>query len=119
DKTGTLTLNQMTVTSLFSSGSAIEFPPKGAPLDSAQRKTLEIGVLCNDSAVAEEKGAIKIVGDPMEGALLLAARDCGLSTEDLQRSFPRINEIPFLSENLYMATLHKTEKGRLVSIKGA
>lgn len=119
DKTGTLTLNQMTVTSLFSSGSAAGIPLKDASLDPVQRKTLEIGVLCNDSTVTEEKGAPKILGDPMEGALLLAARGCGLSVENLHRSFPRLGEIPFLSESLYMATLHKTEKGRMICVKGA
>lgn len=104
DKTGTLTLNQMTVKECFSS---------------EKSKALEIGALCNDALISKEGSRHQVIGDPTEGALLIAAEKEGIRQSDLKESFPRIGEIPFLSENLYMATLHSSKEGRLIYVKGA
>jgi hypothetical protein len=60
-----------------------------------------------------------VVGDPTEGALLVAARKAGLDERTLQKLFPRLDEIPFDSARQYMATLHEIEGVRLAYFKGA
>lgn len=120
DKTGTLTLNRMTVTALYSLENKLYFLPKEKKeLSPVFQKMLEIGALCNDALLSKEEGRDQIIGDPTEGALLIAASDVGLDLHQISTAFPRIGEIPFLSENLYMATLHASEKGRVVYVKGA
>lgn len=121
DKTGTLTLNQMTVTVVQSFEKTLHLTPKHkhTPLDPLFQHIFEIGVLCNDSFVSQENNHYTIVGDPTEGALLLAALDQGMALEPLNASFLRISEIPFISENLYMATLHTASGHRKVCVKGA
>lgn len=117
DKTGTLTCNQMTVTSLFS----IENQISGNPIanhDLIFHKVLEIGALCNDAQITSNDGRAEIIGDPTEGALLFAAMHWGIDITDLSQRFPRIGEIPFVSENRYMATLHTGEEP-MICVKGA
>jgi Ca2+-transporting ATPase len=121
DKTGTLTCNQMTATVLYSlSGTKY---PLDAPVDiereTVLRKMLEIGVLCNDSSVTYDGANYSILGDPTEGALKVAATRAGIDSAELERQWPRIEEIPFISENLYMATLHSTKDKRWICVKGA
>ncbi|MBU0661750.1 HAD-IC family P-type ATPase, partial [Patescibacteria group bacterium] len=134
DKTGTLTLNQMTVKRLYLNGQWIEvtgegYSPEGKfylgekTIDPKDEKSLtlflEIGVLCNDALLAGEKNCCNIVGDPTEGALLTLARKAGLRKEKQQMASPRIDEIPFQSEKQYMATLHSQGDSRRVYIKGS
>lgn len=121
DKTGTLTLNQMTVRRLFSDGKYIEvtgegYEPKGEFIKDGQSIDLEkdsqitlllsAGALCNDASLTENKGKHGIFGDPTEGALVVAAAKAGLHQADLLDRYPRINELPFASEKQYMVTLH-------------
>lgn len=113
DKTGTLTVNQMTVATLYSFDRTVDLNKEPVPDDPVFRRILEIGALCNDSLVSEEEGRTQILGDPMEGALLMAAQ--GISLDPL----PRVSEIPFVSENLYMATLNASGTKRIVFVKGA
>ena len=80
---------------------------------------LKIGTLCNDALLTEEDGSFSILGDPTEGALIVAAAKAGTNKEELEKTFPRLDEIPFQSEKLYMATLHPQDKGRVVYVKGA
>jgi len=121
DKTGTLTLNQMTVRRLFSDGEYIEvtgegYEPKGEfrkdgetiDLEKDRQITLLLraGALCNDASLTEKNGEHGIFGDPTEGALVVAAAKAGLHQSDLRERYPRINELPFASEKQYMVTLH-------------
>jgi Ca2+-transporting ATPase len=131
DKTGTLTLNQMTVSQLFSIEKTLSIASErdtkagvwtNCALHSDHpvfRRMLEIGVLCNDAELLPNDGMEDVIGDPTEGALLYSADKAGLDRELLNQSFPRISEIPFLSENLYMATLHKSGQTHLINVKGA
>lgn len=107
DKTGTLTLNRMTVKKFY------------APRKGFENKAFEIGVLCNDALISKGENEYQVIGDPTEAALLVAAVNAGIHQDDLKKSFPRIGEIPFLSENLYMATLHSSNRGSLIYVKGA
>jgi Ca2+-transporting ATPase len=136
DKTGTLTLNEMTVQRLYVDGQWIEvtgegYEPRGefrrdGQMVSAQDEPslallLRIGTLCNDALLTprEEGECCDIFGDPTEGALLVAASKAGLNKEKLEKTFPRLGEIPFQSEKQYMATLHPRDGGRVVYVKGA
>ncbi len=130
DKTGTLTRNEMTVVRIYSGGklysiTGVGYEPKGEflvndePLspaeDEALRRTLAAGLLCNNAEWAEdETGGHDVRGDPTEMALLISAAKAGV---DLQ--LQRLDEIPFESENQYMATLHETEEGNELYVKGS
>jgi len=126
DKTGTLTLNQMTVRRLWSNGRVIEI--KGSECGTSaeffhhEKKIsvkdeaglnflIEIGALCNDASIEMEGDTCKVIGDPTEGALLVAAVKAGMVKTGLEQSFPRLSEIPFQSEKQYMATLHQKGAG--------
>jgi P-type Ca2+ transporter type 2C len=117
DKTGTLTLNQMTVTDVFS----LKKPFKAAEdsQDPVFKQICAIGMLCSDARIHKEGARTKIVGDPTEGALLAIASNAGFTQEELTALHPRIDEIPFVSENLYMATLHQKGAKQVVYVKGA
>ncbi|MBN1176378.1 MAG: HAD-IC family P-type ATPase [Dehalococcoidales bacterium] len=135
DKTGTLTLNQMTVRRLFIGGRWVEvtgegYLPEGEFRDEGQKLAMEnepvldlhlrIGALCNDSVLTmESETSYGIFGDPTEGALVVAAAKAGMNREKLDRAFPRLDEIPFQSEQFYMATLHPRDGGRVAYVKGA
>ncbi len=134
DKTGTLTLNQMTVRRLYVDGQWIEVTGQGYEPwgefrrdgqilnpESEQSLTLHlrIGVLCNDALLTCEHDFCSIFGDPTEGALVVAAAKAGIDKEKLEQTFPRLDEIPFQSEKQYMATLHPQNGRRVVYVKGA
>jgi Ca2+-transporting ATPase len=135
DKTGTLTLNQMTVRRIFAGKRWVDitgegyvtkgdFLVDGKKLEKDDLASLDlhlkIGVLCNDASLnLEDDCNCSIIGDPTEGALVVAASKAGLDQEELNKLFPRLDEIPFQSEKLYMATLHPREGGRVAYVKGA
>ena len=136
DKTGTLTLNEMTVQRLYADGQWIEvtgegYIPRGEfrrngqminpEKERALTLLLRIGALCNDALLTtkESNECCDIFGDPTEGALLAAATKAGMNKEKLERAFPRLDEIPFQSEKQYMATLHPRDGGRVAYVKGA
>ncbi|MFH1651364.1 MAG: HAD-IC family P-type ATPase [Chloroflexota bacterium] len=134
DKTGTLTLNQMTVRRLYLDGQWVEvtgegYRPEGDFLvdgkmvrpaeDTSLALLLRIGALCNDSLLSRGDTCCDIVGDPTEGALVVAAAKAGMDKETLEKSYPRLDEIPFQSERQYMATLHPRDGGRVVYVKGS
>ena len=68
------------------------------------------GALCNDAALEkyeEDKGGYSTIGDPTEGALVIAAARAGLWKEDLDKKLPRVNELPFDSNRKRMTTVHE------------
>ncbi len=135
DKTGTLTLNQMMVRRIFAGGRWVEvtgegYAPEGEYYRDGRRVDmwnepalelhLRIGALCNDASLTmEDEQSYSIFGDPTEGALVVAAAKAGMNREKLDRTFPRLDEIPFQSEKFYMATLHPRDGGRIAYVKGA
>ena len=137
DKTGTLTQNEMTVTRLFAADQLIavtgtgynpigdmQHPASGEKeaLSAEMERLLEIGLLCNDAAlVKKDDGAMGILGDPTEGALIVAAAKAGLDRASLNQKYPKTGDLPFDSERKMMSTFHQGFAGHnLVSLtKGA
>jgi magnesium-transporting ATPase (P-type) len=131
DKTGTLTENQMTVTSIFAGRTSYNvhgtgYRPEGHidGLDDgneALKSTLLAGLLCNDTRIEYEDGGEKVIGDPTEAALLVAAAKAELEAQAETRRLPRLDTLPFESEHQYMASLHDQGKGapRLAFFKGS
>ncbi|MBV6391505.1 MAG: Calcium-transporting ATPase [Anaerolineales bacterium] len=126
DKTGTLTQNEMTVTRIWADGQFVSvsgtgYTPKGDFLVDGKvvdvrqypaiLSTLWLGVLNNDSLIettgeSESSKTYRIVGDPTEGSLLVAAAKTGAVYLDIKDAYPRENEVPFDSERKRMITIH-------------
>jgi Ca2+-transporting ATPase len=135
DKTGTLTLNQMTARELVymetsHSVSGEGYSPDGRIIPEKGDDPLVLisallpMALCNDAVVNNNNGEWELVGDPTEGALTVLAMKGGIDPADLRASRPRVAEIPFDSAHKYMATFHQmvTDEGRDVVrlyVKGA
>ena len=137
DKTGTLTENQMTVRAVWTpdrtydvSGSG--YTPDGHVLDGTGRPVepaahvslrwcLLAGAACNDARLVLDDGMWGLVGDPTEGAMLVAATKAGIDMHSVAEDFPRVAVTPFSSKRRYMATLHRdTVRGEhVVFAKGA
>ena len=125
DKTGTLTENRMTVAVLDVAGKTLDvmelqhkrrgrlFYAEEEPheLNSAALLTLIGGALCNDAILErdESKGQWRALGDPTEGALVLAAAAFGLEKASLASCMPRVAEVPFTSERKRMTTVHTVD----------
>jgi Ca2+-transporting ATPase len=127
DKTGTLTQNEMTTTRMWVDGEFIDISGGGyAPVGDffkdgqmvnisdfpAALTNLWVAALNNDaglevSGVEDGKATYRMVGDPTEGALIVAAAKAGAMTGDLNQAYPRIQEIPFDSNTKRMTTIHK------------
>jgi Ca2+-transporting ATPase len=134
DKTGTLTHNEMTVRKLVVDNKTIElsgegYEPRGEfrregvllkpEYESSLNMLLNIGTICNDALLSTDENGSSIMGDPTEGALVVAAAKAGIDKESLEKTFPRLDEIPFQSEKQYMATLHTQDGKRVAYVKGA
>lgn len=132
DKTGTLTCNAMTVTELMTDSavcriSGIGYDPVGTflideqpalELPARMRDLLVASVLCNDAGLRQDEDTWTITGDPTEAALLVAAGKANLWAEEINNRSPRLDAIPFASEQQYMATLHGGDRPMVV-LKGA
>jgi P-type Ca2+ transporter type 2C len=138
DKTGTLTKNEMTVRVVVTASGRVTFEGSGyAPEGSVQtdgggsidgplrleiERALAVADRANNAAVLERDGRWTVQGDPTEGALIVAARKCGLSETDLEKRLPRVGEVPFSSERKLMSTIHRDtakEHAGIVFTKGA
>jgi Ca2+-transporting ATPase len=126
DKTGTLTQNEMTVTRVWADGEFVSitgsgYDPSGEFL--VDDKTVEISdfpailttlwvASLNNDADLEVAGSsngkttYRMVGDPTEGALIVAAEKAGASVRELNKAYPRVQEVPFDSNRKRMTTLH-------------
>jgi len=139
DKTGTLTQNQMTIVKMYVHGRelAVEgegYKPVGNMYEGDRavnleqeptvRRLLEIQALCNDARLERSESGTaeewRIIGDPTEGAMIVAAAKAGIGREEINGKYPRINEIPFDSERKLMTTFHKVEGAPILACtKGA
>ncbi|MBX3048221.1 MAG: cation-translocating P-type ATPase [Anaerolineales bacterium] len=126
DKTGTLTQNAMTVTDVWVDGRRVsisgtgyvprgEFSLDGKPLDLSKNDglgtALWLAALNNDailepSGESESQQTLRVIGDPTEAAMLVAAAKAYAAYEELKHTFPRVQEIPFDSTRKRMSTIH-------------
>ncbi|MEI5525606.1 cation-transporting P-type ATPase [Streptomyces brasiliscabiei] len=126
DKTGTLTLNEMTVRSLWAGGRLYDVTGEGHGAEGAVlgvdgrsgslRDAVLPFALCNDARLTGEG----FLGDPTEAALAGLAAKVGVDADQERRDRPRVGEVPFDAATKYMATFHTEPDGRTrVHVKGA
>jgi len=111
DKTGTLTMNRMTVVELVTAAT----PGKNSleAKSAATRRALRVCALCYSGSDPAN------LADPMEGALVKAAERTAISAQDYARLYPRLEEDAFDPSVRMMATLHQSDTGYLYAVKGA
>jgi Ca2+-transporting ATPase len=80
---------------------------------------MQAAVLCNDADLRCEDSNCSIIGDPTEGALVVAGAKAGFKKSEEAERMPRIDEVPFDSEKAYMATLNDAPNQRIIFVKGA
>jgi len=114
DKTGTLTEEELTVDSIYSSGQKFSVD-KTKKVNSSFKKLLEIGVLCNNAR--DEKD--NILGDPTETALIRVAKKYGISKKKSTEDNPRVKEFPFDSTRKMMSIVREYGKIKTSYVKGA
>ncbi|MFC3282071.1 cation-transporting P-type ATPase [Litchfieldella rifensis] len=131
DKTGTLTRNEMMVRRLevasgrlmvtgsgYGTEGRLEAEPAVNGLES--ESLILAGLLCNDAQLDQVGGNWHVIGDPMEGALVVLAIKAGLAPEPTRGDWLRIDEIPFDAKHRLMATLNQNTAGeRCIFVKGA
>ena len=128
DKTGTLTVGQMTVRAMFVAGEYYEVTGEGYGTegevrgsgaavdpgrDGALRQMADILVGCNNAHIERDRGGWRVIGDPTEGALLCAGVKAGGDRNALERDWPKIDEIPFDSERKLHSVLRRNSEGQL------
>ncbi|MDB6135323.1 MAG: hypothetical protein JWM59_3566 [Verrucomicrobiales bacterium] len=128
DKTGTLTVGQMTVRRFYVAGQHYEvtgdgYGPEGEILFEKRKaegghlaplRELTMGLLaCNNAHLAEQDGKWKVIGDPTEGALLAAAIKSGGNPERMALDFPKQHEIPFDSDRKLSTVIRRMPDGEL------
>jgi len=129
DKTGTLTQNEMTVVQAWAGGKRFRITGEGySPsgeffvgsepfvprTDPDATLLLQGALVCNDAKLEEKcdeagKASWQIIGDPTEGAMVVAAAKSGYRRAELEQALPRIQEIPFDSDRKRMTTIHNVD----------
>ena len=119
DKTGTLTENKMTATGIYLSGDRdVNLSEQTATDNSDLRLALEVGVLCNNASLHHQKKGG--TGDPLEVALLEAAKKGGIALDELSSQYREVREESFDADVKMMATWNQLNDGEYrVSVKGA
>jgi len=135
DKTGTLTRNEMTVSTVVTADHLFEVTGVGyQPAGTFSLEVVDVkvsdhpplrdlartGLLCNDSRLRQSDDLWGVEGDPTEGALLSMGLKAEFTLEELAESWPRLDSIPFDSEHKFMATLNDSPGGEhFIFLKGA
>jgi Ca2+-transporting ATPase len=134
DKTGTLTMNEMTARRIYVDGRFVDvsgegyvpvgqFSIDGAAAPSDEGSTLGLllrtGALCNEASLVQKGESYEIIGDPTEAALVVAAAKAGIDKASLQHRLRRNCEIPFESEQQYMAVGYDEHDHNRIYVKGS
>ena len=123
DKTGTLTLNKMTVTHIavngdFENGTTTPVENAANQHPAVYKELVYAAALCNDASLDPDRKG-EIIGDPTEGALIYLAQAFGIDHEALEDDYPRLFEQPFDSERKRMTTVHRINEMWISYTKGA
>ena len=123
DKTGTLTLNKMTVTHIavngdFENGTTTPIGNAANQHPAVYKELVYAAALCNDASLDPDRKG-EIIGDPTEGALIYLAQAFGIDHEALEDDYPRLFEQPFDSERKRMTTVHRINEKWISYTKGA
>lgn len=113
DKTGTLTLNKMTLQEIRGYNKIYDIK------SDFSKFMLTLGTLCNNSEVYMNSGEIKAHGEPTENALLVAAAESKITKKNLGQKYHKIFELPFDSSRKLMSTIYKKDEKYMVITKGA
>jgi magnesium-transporting ATPase (P-type) len=134
DKTGTLTTGAMTVTRLVVDGHEVRvagvgydpvggFVADGEPITATDQPALgallRVAMLANHAEIEQQDDGWSPVGDPTEAALIVVARKGGVDRRLLRHQFPEVDQVPFSSERMWMATFHQDGADLLACVKGA
>nr|WP_238552804.1 cation-translocating P-type ATPase [Legionella oakridgensis] len=134
DKTGTLTVGEMTARKLVTAGDVYSIRGEGYTLsggfalqgqemmvseDKLLQAALHAMVACNNAEFSQQEEQVATVGDPTEVALLVAAAKGGIWRAKLQTSLPRIKELPFSSERRRMTVVCQQDNELVAYVKGA
>ena len=123
DKTGTLTLNKMTVTHIavngdFENGTTTPIENAAKQYPAVYKELVYAAALCNDASLDPDRKG-EIIGDPTEGALIYMAQAFGIDHEALEDEYPRFFEQPFDSERKRMTSVHRINEKWISYTKGA
>src|SRR5690606_17211547 len=126
DKTGTLTRNELTVRVMVTASGRVQFGGTGYEPEGEDHRegagaiygawhnelvrALAAADRANNAVLQENGGRWTVIGDPTEGALIVAARKAGLEPQLLDARFERVGEVPFSSERKLMSTVHSDTK---------
>lgn len=118
DKTGTLTMNRMTLKKAYVEG---ESGLEDINTDNSDKvkNLLKLATLCCDGSVVFDNGKETHIGDPTETAIVLAAHKNGLAKEQLNAKYPRLASIPFDSDRKLMSVISDMDGQKVVIVKGA
>lgn len=134
DKTGTLTMGEMTARKLITSESLYRVTGEGYATEGAfftgdmenlpaenpeLLALLRASVACNDSELTSIDGRPAVVGDPTEGALLVVAAKGSIMREAIETEMPRLAAVPFDSDRKRMTVIRRHENNSWAYVKGA
>ncbi|MFX1339919.1 MAG: cation-translocating P-type ATPase [Promethearchaeota archaeon] len=117
DKTGTITENKLKVSYIYTNGKLVEY--KLGTLTSTQRRLLEIGALANDVITNKVQDKTEYLGDPMDIALIKAARDNIVNLETLFKEYHLMDECSFDNQRMMMSQIYERDNKYYMFVKGA
>ncbi len=118
DKTGTLTLNQMTLMKIYNDDLQL-LEDANKELSHESKELLKMMTLCTDASVIQKQDGYEQLGDPTETAILMNAIKHNMTKDDLLEDYPRLSSIPFDSDRKLMTTIHTYNNKIRVIVKGA
>ncbi|MGM0471391.1 MAG: calcium-transporting P-type ATPase, PMR1-type [Bacillota bacterium] len=124
DKTGTLTQNKMRIKKVYTNNQLYQIDDQPI-VKNRVKDVLRVGAICNNACLKAKSGGIttnrqyQIVGDPTEGALLLAAKQADLEQSELKGQFATLDEIPFDSQRKRMSVIGEQNNQTTLYLKGA